>query len=277
MVIAGVLQTIPNLWEDVEYGEKIFIFAESMDKEYYEDLDMSKALHRKVYNESFIGNIPKTLCHYPTQTYLGYVRVYHTGIIQEGWVKNCEQTLFVTSPHRFSTRMDNYEADFKTLDSLQSNLVNTKVIERKDDELFVPVGKEVWAQLKTPEEWRGLCLFWEEYMKSFANTLFSMELEIDDEVTEVVFCYGNQTARFFTWIDIGQDIIKVDNEPYLALNFDLDTRARNYVEHTYRSSSTNKDDNQNQKVNKNKQSNRKMSKLQNFIEIDDDEDEVRHY
>ena len=61
MVISGTLEAVPNIWGDVKYGEKIFIYADNVDKDFENGLDYNKALHRKVFNEMFLGNIPDSL------------------------------------------------------------------------------------------------------------------------------------------------------------------------------------------------------------------------
>lgn len=226
MVISGSLQTIPNIWGNCKYGEKIFIYAEDLDSEYSKEPDFSKTLHRKVYNDIFLGNLPDNLNDLPTHKYIGYVRIFHTGILQEGWGENQQSTLFIAYPYRFTNYIDDFNTNESELDKVSSRSVALKKIERKGNRLYVPVGKWVWQKLHDPIEYRNVCMFWEKYMEEFANLLFSFEDRFDDYVTEVHFQYRNNTISFETYTDIGQDIFTKTNtnEIIFILSFDQDYR-----------------------------------------------------
>lgn len=196
MVIAGTLQTLPNVWRNVKYGEKIFIYADDMDKELRDGLDYTKPLHRKIYNESFLGNISDD--DFPTQKFIGYVRVYHTGVVQEGWIKNQQSSLFVTCPHKLNTFIEGFNCDDNYLDNAPSRQVTLRAIERKGAELYVPVGKSIWQRLKDPEECVGVCMFWESYMNAFSNAYFSLGNEDIEDITDIHFKYNKNSISFLT-------------------------------------------------------------------------------
>ena len=49
MVALGILQTLPNNWDDVRCGEKIFIYADGLDEKLQFGLDYGNPLHRKIH------------------------------------------------------------------------------------------------------------------------------------------------------------------------------------------------------------------------------------
>ncbi len=68
-------------------------------------------------------------------------------------------------------------------------------MERNGSQLIVPVGRETWNALKYRETMNQVFLFWEQYMSKIAPFLFSEELD-EEEMTDIIFKYRNQTKRF---------------------------------------------------------------------------------
>lgn len=209
MVVAGILQTVPNLWLDLKYGEKIFIYADGVDKEFENGPDYNKTFHRRVYNEMFLGNIPDG--DFPTHQYIGYVRAYYTGIIDKDWLSDRQKSVFVTLPYKLTTAIDKFDCDEKLLEEANARKVCTKAIQKKGADLYVPVCKNVWKRLNNLDECRGVCMFWEDYMSEFAPICFSLEDNGLDEIDEVRFQYNGRTIRFATYGGIGEDYVHLDN------------------------------------------------------------------
>lgn len=99
MVMSGALDIVPDLWGDVKYEEKIFIYADEVAKEFNDGLDYSKEIHRKVFNEMTLGNIPDA--EFEVMTFLGYVIVHCAGTPFRYWSENIYRGVFVKSPHKF--------------------------------------------------------------------------------------------------------------------------------------------------------------------------------
>lgn len=196
MVVAGVLQTIPNKWDDVAYNEQIFIYADDIEEEYKGEPDHNKPLHRKIYNEQTLGNLKYT---YPSDVYLGFVTVYHTGVTTEGWLSNGEKILFVNGCHEFILKPKYFETSFSYLSTLESRSKIPNRIKLDDFKVIVPVSKETWNEIINEEGYKGFCLFWESYMQQLTTALTKYLEAHEDETYQVLFefdgkhvtCYGD--------------------------------------------------------------------------------------
>lgn len=229
MVMAGVLQTLPDKWGNVKYGERIFIYADDLDDEFCNGPNYSKALHRKIYNGMFMGNLPDG--EFPTRQFLGYVRVHHKGIIDTDWVKDEQQTIFVGVPYKLTTIISDFDCDENTLEKASSHKVTLKSIQKKGYDLYVPVCKNVWKRLHNNDECLGVCMFWENYMSAYTSCCFSLECADIEEVDEIHFQYGNKTISFITDGGVGQDIVSEYSKDKVVslLSFNLRYRKDKYT------------------------------------------------
>lgn len=222
MVISGTLEAVPNIWGDVKYGEKIFIYADNVDKDFENGLDYNKALHRKVFNEMFLGNIPDSL--FNTEVFLGYVIVGYTGEVIQYWSDELKKFLFVTDPHKFETPVDDYSTDLHDLYDAKSRLVKTRRITKRNRRMIVPVGDDAWNQLRDEKEYKHSFLFWEDYMKSLVQYPW---MDADEEdIYLIKFEHQKKSITFSTneprWcmpIEIYGDLNK---DHITVLYFDLD-------------------------------------------------------
>ena len=207
MVICGALQTIPNLWNDINEGEKILIYADEVSQQFVkEPLDFKNEVHRKFMNELFFGNLPENT--YPVDKYLGYVIVSSVGTRTKNWPIGTDKFVFVKNPHVFDLSIEDFKCDIYQLDKLPSHPSNPRRMERKGSELIVPVGLSAWQQLRDEEEYKDVFVFWESYMGKivppvFANILEPPSLDDDDDIWEVHFVYENKVIKFVTNYSVG--------------------------------------------------------------------------
>lgn len=229
MVMAGILQTLPDEWGNVKCGDKIFIYADDLDDEFRDGPNYNKALHRKIYNGMFMGNLPDG--DFPTQQFLGYVRVCYKGIIDIDWIKDEQQTIFVDLPYKLTTIISNFDCDEDSLEKASAHKVTLKSIQKKGSDLYVPVCKNVWKRLQCNDECLGVCMFWENYMSAYTSCCFSLECTDIEEVDEVHFQYGNRTISFVTDGSVGQDIVPEysKNKVISLLSFNLRYRKDKYT------------------------------------------------
>lgn len=229
MVAAGILQTIPNQWNDVKFGEKIFIYADDLAEEFSDGPDYSKAFHRKIFNEMFMGNLPDG--DFPTQRFIGYVRVYHSGTIDPDWAKDGQQSIFVTLPYKLITNIEKFDCKDEILEQVPARRVYLKSIRKNGSHLYVPVCKNVWQRLHDMNECQGVCMFWESYMATFGTGCFSMDDTDIEEVEEVHFQYNNRTITFATDGGVGENIEPLYNKKGFVslLSFNLQYLIDNYT------------------------------------------------
>lgn len=119
MVALGILQTLPNNWDDVRCGEKIFIYADGLDEKLQFGLEYGNPLHRKIHNEFFLGNIPNTN-EYPTQCFIGCVKAYHSGQMTTGWTDIHDNFIFVAVPRMFKTYIKDFNINKTILEEAES-------------------------------------------------------------------------------------------------------------------------------------------------------------
>lgn len=229
MVIAGILQTLPNQWLNVKFGEKIFIYADDLAEEFIDGPDYSKAFHRKIYNEMFMGNLPDGV--FPTQRFLGYVRVYYSGVINPDLVKDGQQYIFVTLPHKLTTNIEKFNCKDEILEQTTAHRVHLKTIQKQGSDLYVPVCKNVWQRLHNMEECQCVCMFWESYMAAYTLGCFSLEHTNIEDVDEVHFQYNNKTISFMTDGGVGEEPMPQYSKGKLVsiLSFNLQYLADNYT------------------------------------------------
>lgn len=223
MLIAGTLKTIPGMWGDVEYNEKIFIYADGVDKEFENGLDLDKEMHQKVFNEMFYGNIPDET--FIVDAYLGYIFATHIGETREDRFKRADRFLFVKSAHEFDTPIDNFETNLKDLMDAPAHSPKIRRMRRKGDTLMVPVGEYTWNMLKDKNEYKKVYMFWESYMSEIVQPLFSMEDDDRNDIETIYFKYKNQTMVFSTNFEVGEDIVGDKKHQYFIFRFDLDCRV----------------------------------------------------
>lgn len=223
MVVSGTLEVIPDIWGDVKYGEKIFIYADNIAEDFKNGLNYSKALHQKVFNEMFLGNIPDNI--FVSEAFLGYVIVHNTGRLTQYWPKDIERFLFVTTPHKFKFPIDDYSTNFHDLENIQSEFVKNKKIKRNGHLLIVPVGKNVWNQLRDKKAYKNLYLFWENYMNKIVPSEWGAE---DEEPIDLIkFEHQHTSIMFDTNCSTGWTIPALFNDGIndkgvSIFNFDLE-------------------------------------------------------
>lgn len=229
MVTAGILQALPNQWEDIQYGEKIFIYADDLAKQFCNGPDYSNAFHQKIFNEMFMGNLPDS--DFPTQRFLGYVRVYHKGIIDTEWIKDDQQTIFVGLPHKLMTIIDDFNSDDESLERACARKATLKSIQKNGSNLYVPVCKSIWQRLHNDQECLNVCMFWEDYMAAYTLGCFSLESIDIEEVDEIHFRYNGKTISFITDGGVGEEIVSnfSKNEVVSLLLFNLRYRKDRYT------------------------------------------------
>lgn len=250
LVIGGILQTLPNEWNDLKYGEKIFIYADNIDKNYLNGLDYSKASDRRIFNEMFLGNIPDG--DFPTHQYIGFVKVYHTGIVQKDWLKDLQSSIFVSFPYKLCECIENYECEDNRLENARARRVHLKKIQKVGSDLYVPVCKNIWHRLHNLEECVNVCMFWEDYMSSFTLGCFSLDNNYIEEVDEVHFQYNNKTISFLIDGGVGEKPISGYNSKEFVslLAFNLSYLKENNVLIELGRSSTPKDSKQEENITK---------------------------
>lgn len=223
MVIAGTLKTIPDIWGDVEYNEKIFIYADGVDKEFENGLDLDNEMHQKVFNEMFYGNIPDET--FIVDAYLGYVFVTHTGDLMEEWFKRTDRFLFVNCAHEFDEPICNFDTKIKELVDAPAHRTKIRRMRREGDTLMVPVGEYTWNILRDKNDYKNVYMFWESYMSEIVQPLLSMEDDDRNEIEDIYFKYKNHTMRFYTNFQVGADVVGDKTHTYFIFRFDLDDLA----------------------------------------------------
>lgn len=198
MVVSGALEIIPNQWGDVAYAEPIFIYAEDLDSAFENGPDLLNPLHRKIFNESFLGNMPEMDWFvfpqesYPTNAFIGYVRVYHTGRMVRGWLDNSE-LLFVNKPRRYKMPIPHYDISLMSLAKEITVISVVHKIALVDNSLIVPVSSSIWKELHNTDSYDGYVLFWENYMHSLFPSPFGNKPE--PKFDYVVFRCASQELR----------------------------------------------------------------------------------
>lgn len=223
MVISGALETIPDIWGNVKYGEKIFIYSDDLAEDFKDGLDFHKKVHRKVFNEMFLGNIPDE--EYVSGVFLGYVSVYHTGRLTKYWSESIDCLLFIKDPHEFDFLTEDYGTNFHDLEDISSHPVKHREITRNRHILTVPVGEYTWNQLRNKDRYKDAYLFWEQYMEKLLPTLFSEEFDNEEPIQLVKFKYKAQVITFYTncntgWV-IQTNLFENSIVDGYVLNFDL--------------------------------------------------------
>lgn len=227
MVVSGALETIPDMWGDVQYEEKIFIYADNVTEDFKDGLNFKIPSHRKVFNEMTLGNIPDN--EYTVGAFLGYVTIAHCGTFIKYWQKETDRFLFIKNPRRFINPIEDYSINFHDFDDVKSYSVKTNRIKREGGKLIVPVGKGTWNLLGNREEYRNVFLFWENYMEkifSIWSSLITNDEEIDEGVSDVEFKFNGKSMMFCTDGNVGQSFrsyVEDENKKsYLdTLEFDL--------------------------------------------------------
>lgn len=204
MVVAGVLQTIPNIWDDVKAGERIYIYADEPDDEFKNGIDETKSLHRKILNEMSLGNIPDN--GFPVNAYIGFVKVYYKGRICKEWIVKSPKAVFVHSPEKLLTRISDFNADDNALYKVRAHSVVMKSMARVDSKIYVPVSQRLWKLLHNVGHDVNFKLYWEDYMERYVPLLFSNDGSDYEEITDMYFQYREKYIHFFTEDGIGQSI-----------------------------------------------------------------------
>lgn len=227
MVMSGALEVIPNIWDDVKYGEKILIYADEVAEEFKDGLDFHKEFHQKVYNEMVLGNIPDET--FITGVFLGYVMVYHTGRFTKYWSKDTDRFLFVNNPHKLDLSIEDYSQEFCDFDNLKFKQVTTKRMKRNGHILTVPVGEDIWNQLRNKDTYKDVFLFWENYMKEIVPFEIWNNSETNDSepIDTIQFEYQKKSVKFITNGYTGRAIPVTfcgsTNTNWISVfNFDLD-------------------------------------------------------
>lgn len=200
MVVAGVLDTIPDIWGDVKYAEKIFIYADEVDEDIKDGIEYDKEVHRKVHNEMLYGNISDE--EFPINTYLGYVIISYKGTDLRYW-NSGESLLFVNNPHTFIKEFIDYEERYDVLNyasSCESKPHRMKMINHC---LTVPVCEDTWNSLRNKEEYKHVFFFWEDYMKQFATPNFLADERKEEQIYSVKFINKKKSITFEVGDEIG--------------------------------------------------------------------------
>lgn len=195
MVIIGALDFIPNEWEDIKIGEKIFIYAKGTHKDFQNEFKVLNIYHRKVYNEMFFGNLPNVLDE--EGKFIGYVQVKEkkTGNIE--WSEFSNSILEVHNNFKFKYPVYNYNADFTSLETVSGNKVKLKRMRVDRKKLIVPVGIEEWQQLNANIGCANLSIPYEEYMdKIFPTFNIFGDYDEDDEITEIYFERNGKKVKY---------------------------------------------------------------------------------
>ena len=187
MIMSGRMNTIPIKIDKVAAGEKIYIYADQINPDFYDGLDYNKPLHRKVYNEMFFGYIPDRI--FPCGKFLGYV-------IAEEIIKSrgCKRVK-VSLPRIFQQFINNYDCEEEEFLNRKASAPKVSQIVRWDNDLYLPVSRTVMEKLNDTKNWKNINFFWEKYMKeSIPNFLcFSKDME---EIERVFFTYRKKTIGF---------------------------------------------------------------------------------
>ncbi len=193
MVVCGALGSIPNIFEDTKRLEKVFVFAEDFDDINDQGLNFDNDLHQRVWNEMTLGNIPDRI--FSTDCFIGYVIVSAEEVAEDQWMPDTEKYLKVKVAKEYKTYVENYETTFSVLEAAKVKSGGLRRMERNRSQLIVPLGREAWNALKYRETLNQVFLFWEQYMSKITPFLFSEELD-EEEMTDIIFKYRNQTKRF---------------------------------------------------------------------------------
>lgn len=197
MVVCGALRSIPNRFKGLRSLEKIYIYADDFAPDFQNGIDIDNELHRRVCNEMVLGNIPDDTYHY--NCFIGYVIISSEEESYDNWYAEYIEHLQVKNAKEFRTYVENYDTEFSFLESTKVKGTELRRIKRDGNRLTVPLGKAAWEKLKYKETAEELYLFWEPYMSRitpFWLSLFTKELDVDDDIDEVVFKYHNQTKMF---------------------------------------------------------------------------------
>lgn len=222
MVMSGTLEVIPNIWDDVRYGEKILIYADEVAEEFKDGLDFHKELHQKVYNGMVLNNIPDET--FITGAFLGYVMVYHTGRFTKYWSGDIDKFLFVNSPHKLDLSIEDYSKEFCDFDSLKFKRVTTKRIKRSGHILTVPVGEDTWNQLRDKDTYKDVFLFWENYMTDIVpfEVWNDSGTEDHDPIDIIKFEYQKKSIKFDTNCNVEVAPVVIGDNKKLIYVFDFD-------------------------------------------------------
>lgn len=193
MVVCGALSSIPNIFKDTKRLEKVFVFAEEFEDIDDQGLNFDNGLHQRVWNEMKLGNIPDRT--FSIDCFIGYVIVSTEEEADDKWRSVAEKHLKVKVAKEFKTYVEAYETTFPVLEAAKVKSSGLRRMERNGNQLIVPVGRETWNALKYKETIDQVFLFWEQYMSEITPLLFSNE-DDDDEMTDIIFKYRNQTKRF---------------------------------------------------------------------------------
>lgn len=193
MVVCGALGSIPNIFDHINRLEKVYVFAENFDDLDNQGLNFDNELHQRVWNEMRLGNIPDSTFSY--DCFIGYVIVSSEEDADDKWWSDTEKYLKVKVAKEYKTYVENYETTFPVLEAAKVKSCGLRRMERNGSQLIVPVGRETWNALKYKETMNQVFLFWEQYMSEITPFLFSNE-DDDDEMTDIIFKYRNQTKRF---------------------------------------------------------------------------------
>ena len=227
MVMCGSLQTIPDKWGDVKVGEKIFIYADKMSKEFFQSpFDYGSEIDRKYSNETFFGNLPDS--EYKIKEYLGYVTVSAIGATTEGWPIGTDKSLFVARPFEFEQSIEDYNEDIVKLDKSRAHSINRNVMKRYGEELVVPVGPLGWDEVRDKENFKNTFVYWEAYMNEISPSPWTKleSKKIEEPILTVTFVYGKQKIIFESSVGIpetGWDerVYEKEGERYSVEVFDF--------------------------------------------------------
>lgn len=204
MVVAGALETIHDIWGDVKYGEKIFIYADEVATRYADGLDYERQLDRKILNEMLYGNIPGIDEEFPIDAFIGYVIVHFKGDYVRYWGGENEKYLFVSHNHSFKYPIEDFDISYSELDAANAYPSRVRRMKRVGGELQVPVGEGAWNILRNKEEYKNVYMFWEDYMDGIVPPLMS---DYDREpIYYVSFIHNSQRMIFDTNLDTGQSL-----------------------------------------------------------------------
>lgn len=193
MVVCGALGSIPNIFEETKRLEKVFVFAEDFDDINDKGLDFDNKLHQRVWNEMTLGNIPDKT--FSTDCFIGYVIVSSEEEVKDKWKQDTEKYLKVKVAKEFKTYVENFETTFSVLEAAKIKSGGLRRMDRNGSQLIIPVGRETWNAFKYKETINQVFLFWEQYMSEITPFLLANK-DDDDEMTDIIFKYRNQTKRF---------------------------------------------------------------------------------
>ena len=218
MIVAGVLKEIKNIWDNTSIGERIYIYAEDIDREFNEGLNYENPFHRYVYNQMFLGNIPDKI--FPCKKYIGWVEV--KGINYEA------NELSVSSPRIFIKPCIYFNTSETELAGLKAVSKDIKYISREGNNLYVPIGKEIKLLLRDPRKWKEINMFWEPYMSQYLQdfwSLFTTDHEDFEDIERVYFLYNSVPYGFDledgAYCDILPELSKEGNNIVSYLHLDI--------------------------------------------------------